>query len=107
MAKRTKNAKKVEAKPSRKRVTVKRLVEQAKEPLSLLETLKEEGMARAVYLLSVASMATRNIKKDKIVEQVKEGVHNLGLVSRADFERLEARVEELEASLRRSYRDEE
>jgi BMFP domain-containing protein YqiC len=84
---------------ARRSASVKRIVDQVKEPLSLLETLKEEGLARAMYLLGVASTASKSINKDKLREQLKDTVQNLGIVTRADFERLEARVEELESKL--------
>lgn len=92
-------AKKRRKSPVRKNPRVNKILEQAKEPFSLLETLKEEGMARAMYLLSVASFAAKNVNKDKLVENLKEAVHSLGLVTHAELHSLEERIEQLEERL--------
>jgi len=79
---------------------VNRVIHQVKEPLSLLGTLKEEGMANAITFLTmasaVASGAKNNLRLEKIRPQMKELVSSLGFAFREDVERLEARLDELE-----------
>ena len=79
---------------------VSRVINQVKEPLSLLGTLKEEGMANAITFLTmasaVASGAKNNLRLEKIRPQMKELVSSLGFAFREDVERLEARLDELE-----------
>ncbi len=84
------------AKRSRK---VKKVILQAKEPLSLLETLKEEGMANAMLLMNLASGAAKNLKMENIKPMVKEAVKSLGFAKKAEFDKLQDRVEELEDRL--------
>ena len=85
------------------KVKVSEMVNQVKEPLSLLGTLKEEGMANAISIIgiagSVASGATRNLRLEALRPQLKELMNSLGFALRSDLERLESRVEELEARL--------
>lgn len=82
---------------------VERVVNQVREPLALLGTLKEEGMANAVALLglatSMASGATKNFRLDSIKPQLRELVGTMGFATRDELEKLEARVEELETKL--------
>jgi len=81
------------AKKSRK---VKKIILQAKEPFSLLETLKEEGLANAMFLLSMASGAAKNLKLESIKPQVKELMGSLGFAKKSEMEKLESQIEELE-----------
>jgi hypothetical protein len=89
-------------KPSAKE-KVSQVVNQVREPLSLLSTLKEEGVANAVALMglagAVASGATRNLRLENIRPQLAEMMGTMGFALRSDLERLEARVEELETKL--------
>ncbi len=82
---------------------VSRVVDQVREPLSLLHTLKEEGMANAVALFglasSVASGASKNFRIDAIKPQLMELISSMGFATPEDLARLEARVEELEAKI--------
>lgn len=86
---------------------VRKVVHQVREPFSLLQTLKDEGVANALTLFtmanamasSVASGAARNLRPDAIRPQLKELVGSLGFALREDLERLESRIEELEQSL--------
>lgn len=80
----------------KKRRKVKRAILEAKEPLSLLETLKEEGMANAMMLFSMASEAAKHLKPDAIKPQLKEFLSTMGYASRGELEQLHARIEELE-----------
>jgi hypothetical protein len=79
---------------------VSRVLNQVKEPLSLLGTLKEEGMANAITFLTMASAmangAKNNLRLEKIRPQMKELVSSLGFAFREDVERLESRLDELE-----------
>ena len=96
-------------KPARKsprafaREHVSRVVDQVKEPLSLLNTLKEEGVANAVALLGLASAmasgATKNLRIDGVKPHLRELITSMGFTMREDIEKLEARVEELELKL--------
>lgn len=103
MAKKKSAMPKKKAAKSQPRDRVSRVVDQVKEPLSLLNTLKEEGLANAMTLIgiasSVASGATKNFRPDLIKPQLLEMVGSLGFARIEDLERLEARVEELEAKL--------
>ena len=77
-----------------------RVIEQMKEPLSLLETLKEEGMARAIDFIGMASAAAKNVQKDKVIEQLRDGVKSLGLISREEASSLRHRIAALEERVR-------
>lgn len=85
---------------SSSREKVKKVIEQVREPLGLLETLKEEGIASATMLLGMASNmasgAAKNLKMEHIKPHLRELVQSLGFAFHADLEKLEARVEELE-----------
>jgi len=87
-------------KPRRK---VSEVLEQVKEPLSLLQTLKEEGMANAFQFLHLASTvageAKKNLNSELLRHQIKEVVGSLGFALRSDMDRLEARLDELEEKL--------
>jgi hypothetical protein len=89
-------------KPS-KRNKVSDVVNQVREPFSLLSTLKEEGVANAIALMglagAVASGATKNLRLESIKPQLRELIGSMGFAMRADVEQLEARVEELETKL--------
>lgn len=82
---------------------VSRVVEQVKEPLSLLNTLKEEGMANAMALFglatTVASGATKNFRIEAVKPQLLEMMSAVGFVTRDEMEKLEARIEELELKI--------
>lgn len=84
------------AKRSRK---VKKAILQAKEPLSLLETLKEEGMANAALLLHMASGAAKNLKIENMKPFIMDAVKSLGFVKKSELDKLLERVEELEDRL--------
>ncbi|HEY8278046.1 MAG TPA: hypothetical protein VIH99_00390 [Bdellovibrionota bacterium] len=79
---------------------VSKVMNQVKEPLSLLNTLKEEGLANAVALLglasTVASGASKKVRLDSIKPQLRELISSMGFAMREDVEKLESRVEELE-----------
>ena len=85
------------------REKVSEVVSQVKEPLSLLSTLREEGMANAIALLGLASNvatgATRNLRLEAVKPQLREVVSSMGFALREDLEKLEARIEELELKL--------
>ena len=83
----------------RAREKVSSLIDQAKEPLSLLSTLKEEGMASAMLLFTIASGAAKNLKMEALRPQLKEMIQSLGFAFREDLEKLEARIEELEQKI--------
>jgi hypothetical protein len=87
------------AKPKAK-AKVAQMVGQAKEPLSLLQTLKEEGLSNALTLLTLASTvaegAKKNLRFQALRPQLKELVSSLGFAFREDLERLEARLDDLE-----------
>jgi hypothetical protein len=91
------------AKRAHAKEKVSRMVNQVKEPLSLLSTLKEEGLANAVALLGLASTvatgATRNLRLETIKPQLRELINSMGFALREDVEKLESRVEELELKL--------
>jgi uncharacterized protein YjgD (DUF1641 family) len=82
---------------------VSKVIDQVKEPLSLLNTLKEEGVANALTFLTMASAvaegAKKNLKLEMVKPQLKDLVGSLGFALREDLERLEARLEELEHKL--------
>lgn len=77
----------------------KKLAEQAKEPLGLLEQLKEEGLARAGYLLGVASGVAGNLTKSSVRKQLKEFSDIFGIATRDDIDWLESRINDLERRL--------
>jgi polyhydroxyalkanoate synthesis regulator phasin len=92
--------------PSRRAAVKKKMsevVKQAKEPLSLLSTLREEGLANAMMIMtlasSVASGATRNFRADAVKPQLRELVNSLGFALRSDLEKLESRIEDLEQKI--------
>jgi hypothetical protein len=82
---------------------VSKVIHQVKEPLSLLGTLKEEGLANAINFLTMASAvageARKNLRMEAMKPQLKELVSSLGFAFRSDLDRLEARLEELEQKL--------
>ena len=98
-------AKKTAKKPQRKskREKMANMFSQVKEPFSLLGTLKEEGAANAMAILSlagaVASGASKNLRLENIKPQLKEVITSLGFAFRSDLEKLESRIEELELKL--------
>jgi polyhydroxyalkanoate synthesis regulator phasin len=108
---RKKNAKKSAprkstAKQSTRKATkekVSRVIDQVKEPLSLLSTLREEGLANVMSLLTIASTvasgASRNLRLDSVRSQLKEVISSLGFALHEDVEKLESRIEELELKL--------
>lgn len=87
----------------RKREKVKKVIHQVKEPLSLLQTLREEGMSNAITFLSLAgnfaSGAAKNLRVETLRPQLSELISSLGFAMREDIERLEDRVAELEQKL--------
>lgn len=99
-------AKKIEKKTKKSsarngaREQVSDVVEEVSEPFSLLNTLKEEGMANAMALFglagAVASGAARNFRAEAIRPQLYELFNSMGFALREDLEKLEARIEELE-----------
>jgi polyhydroxyalkanoate synthesis regulator phasin len=82
---------------------VSKVLDQVKEPLSLLGTLKEEGMANALTLLSLASTmasgAKKNLRLESLKPQLRELISSLGFATKEDFESLASRVDELEHKL--------
>ncbi len=105
-------AKKRKDKIKKAKKQIDRVVEQVKEPFTLLETLKEEGMANAHFLLGMVAEAAKNFRMDQIKPQVNEVVHTLGFAKRSELESLEARLDELETRIAElesghRYKDEE
>ena len=99
-----KPAKKTAAKKTAaKKPRVSRVIEQVREPFSLLQTLKEEGLSNALTLLTMANAmaegAKKNLKLEAMKPQLKELVSSLGFAFRSDLERLEVRLEDLEQKL--------
>ena len=101
-------AKKKKARPQAKKrsfakARVSKVMEQVKEPLSLLNTLKEEGLANMMTLLTlgsaVASGAKENLKLGAMKPQLRELVASLGFALKEDFDELAARMDELEHKL--------
>lgn len=100
-------AKKSEKKSPRRSIRAKdrvsKVVDQVSEPFSLLNTLKEEGMANVMALFgiagAVASGATKNLRIDSIKPQLFELLTTMGFALREDVEKLEARLEELETKI--------
>ncbi len=90
-------------KNKKRKAQVSKVLHQVKEPFSLLQTLKEEGLSSAMMFLNVASSmasgASKNLKLEAIGPQIKDFVSSLGFVTKADIERLESRIEELEQKL--------
>lgn len=78
---------------------VRLLLDQAKEPLSLVETLKEEGLARAGYLLGVAASMASNVTKSGVHNQLRDVARTLGFVPIEEYRDLEARLRAVEAEL--------
>lgn len=95
--KNTRASDKAKAKSSSKADRISRIIDQAKEPLGLIDTLKEEGLARAGYLLGVAAGTASTLTRESVKSQVKDLAKNLGLVTKKEHERLLARVEDLES----------
>jgi hypothetical protein len=95
-AKKTKRtaAPKREASP-RSKNRIDRVIEQAKEPLSLIETLKEEGMARAGYLLGIAAEVAGTMTKQNLGAQIAEFGGAVGIVTKADLARLERKLQDI------------
>lgn len=95
--------KKSESKRVRAKEKVSKVVEQVSEPFSLLNTLKEEGLANAMALFgmagALASGATKNIRLDALKPQIYDIVSGLGFALKEDVEKLEARIEELETKI--------
>lgn len=75
---------------------ISRVIEQAKEPLGLLETLKEEGMARAGYLLGIAAEMSKQVTKESVSAHVRDLSNMVGIVTKEDFLQLKGRIDELE-----------
>lgn len=96
-------AKKKPQKKKSAKARVSKVIDQVKEPFSLLGTLKEEGLANALTLLSVASTvasgAKEKLRVDAVKPQLRELISSLGFALREDFERLAARVDDLEHQL--------
>ena len=94
---RTKNArpKAPPAEASRRRRPIDRVIEEAKEPLSLIETLKEEGMARAGYLLGIAAEVAGSVTKQNFGAQIAELGGVVGMATKADLARLERKIQAL------------
>lgn len=94
-----------------KRKKVEKVIRQVKEPMSLLHTLKEEGMSKAMQFASIAGTAAKNINFDGAKDQLKATVAQLGFVSKSDLENLEERLtaleERLDALENPSFREEE
>lgn len=91
---------------SKKAERISKIIEQAKEPLSLIETLKEEGMARAGYLLGVAAEMAGGVTKEGVMSQLKEVPAAVGIATKEEvralkkqISALEDRIEQLEAKL--------
>ena len=86
-----------------KKGRIKKVIDQAREPLTLLETLKEEGIANAAMFLSMAgamaSGASKNLRVDHLRPHLRELVQSLGFATRSEVEKLEERIEELEDRL--------
>lgn len=82
-----------------KRKKVEKVFRQAKEPLSLLNTLKEEGLSRAAQLAAFAGAAAKSVNADMVKDQVRDSLGQLGFATRAEVQRLQERIVELEERL--------
>ncbi len=82
-----------------KRKKVEKVIRQAKEPFALLQTLKEEGVSRAMQFASIAGSAAKNINLDTAKEQLRTTVSQLGFVTADRIADLEQRIAELEERL--------
>jgi len=95
-----KRSRKSEKKSDFAKDSVAKVMDQMREPLSLLNTLKEEGLANAMALFglagAVASGATKNFRIDAMKLPLYELLTSMGFALRDDIEKLEARIEELE-----------
>lgn len=82
---------------------VSKVLDQVKEPLSLLGTLKEEGMANALMFLSIAGSvangAKKNLRLDAVKPQLRELISSLGFAMKEDLESMAARIDDLEHKL--------
>ncbi|MGZ3652327.1 MAG: hypothetical protein ACXVB9_04780 [Bdellovibrionota bacterium] len=82
---------------------VSKVVNQVKEPFSLLSTLREEGLSNAMALMGLASTmatgATKNFRLETIKPQLREMINTMGFALQADLEKLESRIEELELKI--------
>ncbi len=91
------------SKPTRAKDRVAKVVDQVREPFSLLNTLKEEGLANAMALFGIASAvasgATKSLRFDTIKPQLFEVLTSMGFALREEVEKLEARIEELEVKI--------
>lgn len=85
-----------EAVSSRAEDALARVFNQAKEPLSLIETLKEEGVARAAYLVGFAANMAGSVTKAGVKSQVSDLAKTFGFVTKPELEKLRARIESLE-----------
>lgn len=95
--------KKTPSRPRRAKEKVSKVINQVKEPFSLLGTLKEEGLSNAITFLSMAGAmageARKNLRLEAMRPQLKDVVSSLGFAFRSDLDRLEARLEELEQKI--------
>ncbi len=96
------SARKSTRKSTRRKISSKadrisKIIDQAKEPLGLIDTLKEEGLARAGYLMGVAAGTASSLTKESVKSQVKDVAKTLGLVTKKEYDRLKARLEDLES----------
>jgi branched-subunit amino acid aminotransferase/4-amino-4-deoxychorismate lyase len=72
---------------------VSRVLTQARESLKLLETLEKETLAKA------RTFVRNPIKVDRNTERLAASLKSLGFATRAEVERLEGRIEELQAEV--------
>ena len=79
--------------------TIAKVVKQAKEPLGLLETLKEESLGRAGYLLGVAAGVASNVSKDMVVGQLRDLSDTVGIASKDDLNWIESKFSDFERRL--------
>ncbi|MCO5143212.1 MAG: hypothetical protein M9962_09000 [Oligoflexia bacterium] len=91
-------------KPSSKE-KVKKVVDQMREPFSLLQTLKDEGLSNAVSYLSMAAQMASGASKNLALPQVKEVFRSLGFATREDLDRLEERLDQLEEKIDEALSD--
>ncbi len=80
---------------------IAKLLSQAREPLSLIDVLKKEGVARLAYIIDVGTTLARMTAKKNIKSQIREFSEVVGLVSSEEKQWVSVRVKNLEARIER------
>ncbi len=66
---------------------------------TMVDQVKEEGMANAGMLLGMVAGAAKSFRVESIRPQLKEVMTSLGFATLSEVERLEARLDELETRI--------